>query len=80
MPPVSAARAKRLAEKAAKANSRKGKDSDVDSLRGSTMVDSAAASTIGDGADDVGVLKEMDRLKMATDRCVGFLDHSQQCC
>lgn len=68
MPPVSASKAKRLAEKAAKAGSKKGKDSDTDSLRGSTMVDSAAATTIGDNADDVAVLKEMDKLKIATDR------------
>lgn len=70
MPPVSASKAKRLADKAAKASSRKGKDSDTDSLRGSTRVgvDSAAGTVVGD-ADDVGV-GEMDKLKIETDRCV----------
>jgi hypothetical protein len=66
MPPVSASKAKRQAEKAAKAAAKKGPIKD---LEGSTVVgtDSAAASTIGD--DDVGV-GEMEKLKIATDRCV----------
>jgi ATP-binding cassette subfamily F protein 2 len=75
MPPVSASKQKRLAEKAAKTSARKkgatdsAAASDTDSLRGSTKVatDSATASVVGDGDDVAG---EMQKLKMATDRCV----------
>lgn len=81
MPPVSASKQKRLAEKMAKSSVRKkgatdsAAASDTDSLRGSTRVatDSATASVFGDAEDMAG---EMQKLKMATDRCVTDLSSS----
>jgi hypothetical protein len=72
MPPVSASKAKRQADKAAKASAKQsGKDTPKggDSVNGSTAVGSSSGKTaVG---DDAG-LGDMKKLSLATDRCVDF--------
>jgi ATP-binding cassette subfamily F protein 2 len=73
MPPLSASKAKRQAEKAAKAASKKPtpREGDSESLAGSTAVGDSVDGTTVNGDDANAVRNEMERLKLATDRCAG---------
>jgi hypothetical protein len=64
MAPVSASKAKRQADKAAKSASKKGTPKDSES----TAVDSSAGGTVV--GEDGDVVHDMKKLALATDRCV----------
>jgi hypothetical protein len=71
MPPVSASKAKRQAEKAAKA-SKKGTPKDTESINGSTVVGSSAAPTVVGDDDVAAATVDMKKLAIATDRYASY--------